>query len=66
MSAFGNRSMPAGTGVCVVNTVPARTACSASGKPSAVRLGELADPLDALEAGVALVGVEDLGQRACR
>ena len=26
------RSMPAGTGVCVVNTVPARTACSASSK----------------------------------
>ncbi len=30
--------MPAGTGVCVVNTVPARTASSASAKvsPSAV------------------------------
>jgi hypothetical protein len=26
--------MPAGTGVCVVNTVPARTACSASGNDS--------------------------------
>ena len=34
MSAFGKRSMPAGTGVCVVKTVPARTACSASGKDS--------------------------------
>ena len=30
----GKRSMPAGTGVWVVNTVPARTACSASSKPS--------------------------------
>ena len=50
-------------GVCVVNTVPARTACSASAKPSAVRLLQLADPLDALEAGVALVGVEHLGLR---
>ena len=58
--------MPAGTGVCVVNTVPARTACSASAKRQPVRLDELADPLDALEAGVALVGVEDLGLRACR
>ena len=66
MSAFGKRSMPAGTGVCVVKTVPARTACSASAKDSAVRLGELADPLDALEAGVALVGVEHLGLRRCR
>ncbi len=34
----GNRSMPAGTGVWVVNTVPARTACSASSKPSAAVL----------------------------
>ena len=50
-------------GVCVVKTVPARTACSASAKPSAVRLLQLADPLDALEAGVALVGVEHLGLR---
>ena len=30
----GKRSMPAGTGVCVVNTVPARTASSASSKES--------------------------------
>ena len=52
--------MPAGTGVCVVNTVPARTACSASAKVSAVGLGQLADPLDAQEPGVALVGVEHL------
>jgi hypothetical protein len=58
--------MPAGTGVCVVKTVPAR--------PSSTRLVEgqpavsdqLADPLDAEEAGVALVGVEDLGRRRAR
>jgi hypothetical protein len=30
----GKRSMPAGTGVCVVNTVPARTTSSASSKES--------------------------------
>ena len=52
--------MPAGTGVWVVNTVPARTACSASSKVRPVPVDELADALDAEEAGVALVGVEDL------
>ena len=30
ISSRGKRSMPAGTGVCVVKTVPARTASSAS------------------------------------
>ena len=54
--------MPAGTGVWVVNTVPARTACSASSKPSPSCSIEFADPLDAEEAGVALVGVEHLGR----
>ena len=36
------------------------------GEGQRVGLAELADALDALEAGVALVGVEDLGLRACR
>ena len=58
--------MPAGTGVWVVKTVPARTACSASAKPSPCASVQLADPLDALEPGVALVGVEHLGLRPCR
>ena len=44
----------------VVKTVPARTASRASSK-SRPGLGELADALQAEEAGVALVGVEDLG-----
>ena len=55
--------MPAGTGVCVVNTVPARTVASAS---SNVRPGlgaQLADALQAQVARVALVGVEHLGLR---
>ena len=60
----GKRSMPAGTGVWVVNTVPARTASRASSKVEPVVLGQLADPLEAEEAGVALVGVEHLG-RGC-
>ena len=55
--------MPAGTGVCVVNTVPARTACQASSKLRLVGLDELADALDAEESGVALVGVEHLRRR---
>ena len=52
--------MPAGTGVCVVKTVRARTACSAcSGStPSST---SVAHALDAEEAGVALVHVEDRG-----
>jgi hypothetical protein len=47
-------------GVCVVKTVPARTASRASSKSGRV-LDQLADPLQPEEAGVALVGVEDLG-----
>ena len=56
--------MPAGTGVWVVKTVPARPTSSAVSKSSWTALGdrELADPLQAEEAGVALVGVEDLGR----
>ena len=48
-------------GVWVVNTVPARAACSASSKVRPCGLDELADALEAEEAGVALVGVEHLG-----
>ena len=55
--------MPAGTGVCVVNTVPARTASSASSKVSPLPSDQLADPLHAEEPGVALVGVEHLRRR---
>ena len=54
--------MPAGTGVCVVNTVPARQTSIASSKLRPA-LGVLADPLQAEEPGVALVGVEHLGRR---
>ncbi len=60
----GNRSIPAGTGVWVVNSVPARVTSRAVAKsrPRAV-LGdrELPDPLQPEESGVALVGVEHLG-----
>ena len=60
--------MPAGTGVCVVKTVPARDDLERGVEvelgPSS--LGELADPLEAEEAGVALVGVEHLGRRVRR
>ena len=57
--------MPAGTGVWVVNTVEARETSSAVSKssPAALADGQLADPLEAEEAGVALVGVEHLGRR---
>ena len=62
--------MPAGTGVCVVNTVPARHSSRASSKLRPVR-GVLPDPLQPEEPGVPLVGVEHLrlgvpGQRAER
>ena len=56
--------MPAGTGVWVVKTVEARLTSRAVSKsrPGPVLGGrELADPLQAEEAGVALVGVEHLG-----
>ena len=68
MSSRGKRSMPAGTGVCVVKTVPARETSSAVSKSSGALVadGELADPLEAEEAGVALVGVEHLRRRARR
>ena len=57
--------MPAGTGVWVVNTPPPRTASMAAsnGRPCG---DQLADPLEAEEAGVALVGVEDVGLQAER
>ncbi len=60
-SSRSKRSMPAGTGVWVVKTVPARTASRAASKSEPV-VGEFADALQAEEAGVALVGVEDLGR----
>ncbi len=58
--------MPAGTGVWVVKTVEARETSSAvsqsSPGPPAPTVSSR-DPLEAEEAGVALVGVEDLGGR---
>ena len=53
--------MPAGTGVCVVKTVRARTTCSACSGSSAAPRPAAAHALDAEEAGVALVHVEHLG-----
>ena len=47
----------------VVKTVPARAFSTGRVEVETVGLDELADPLDAEEAGVALVGVEDLGRR---
>ena len=52
--------MPAGTGVCVVNTVRARTTCSACSGSTAV-LDQPAHALEREEARVALVHVEDGG-----
>ena len=53
--------MPAGTGVWVVKTVPARTA-SRRGVEVEPLVAEFADAFQAEEAGVALVGVEHLGR----
>ena len=61
--------MPAGTGVCVVKTVDgaAHLERGVEVEPrAALGHGELADPLEAEEAGVALVGVEHLGRRVRR
>ena len=52
--------MPAGTGVWVVNTVAARTVSMAVSRVEPLLLDQQADPLDAEEPGVALVGVEHL------
>ena len=60
----GTGRCPRAPGVCVVKTVPARVTSRAVSKSSAGPvLGhrQLADPLEAEEAGVALVGVEHLG-----
>ena len=65
ISSRGNRSMPAGTGVWVVKTSPARTASSASANVRPSSTISSADALEPEEAGVALVGVEHLGAR-CR
>ncbi len=53
--------MPAGTGVCVVKTVPARTVSSAGVEVQPL-VAEFGDALQAEEARVALVGVEHLGR----
>ena len=58
--------MPAGTGVWVVKSTPARTASTASAKLSPSSTMQPADALEAEEAGVALVGVEHLGVDAER
>ena len=57
MSSTGKRSMPAGTGVCVVKTQP-RTVSTASERQALA--DELAERAPAEEAGVPLVRVEDL------
>ena len=59
-SSRSKRSMPAGTGVWVVKTVPARTASSAGVEVQPL-VAEFGDAFQAEEAGVALVGVEHLG-----
>ena len=65
-SVRGNRSMPAGTGVCVVNTVDARPISSAvsmsSRGPASSTVSSRIRSMPE-EAGVALVGVEHLGLR---
>ena len=55
--------MPAGTGVWVVKTVPARTAATrlVEGRAAGSAGQQLADALQAEVAGVSLVGVEHLG-----
>ena len=58
--------MPAGTGVWVVKTVPARIASIASGNVEAVLGDDAADALEPEEAGMALVRVEDLACLADR
>ena len=54
----GNRSIPAGTGVWVVKTVPARTDRERLVEAEALGVLQLADALEAQVAGVSLVGVE--------
>ena len=51
--------MPAGTGVWVVNRLPARTASIASSKRRPA-IDPLADAFESEEAGMAFVGVEHL------
>ena len=54
--------MPAGTGVCVVNTVDDRTTVSAVSKSRPASISSRIRS-DAEEPGVALVHVEHLGRR---
>ncbi len=58
-SSGSNTSFPAGTGVCVVNTVDARSRSSASARRELLLLDELAHPLELEERRVSLVQVED-------
>ena len=58
----GNRSIPAGTGVWVVNTVLDRTTVNAVSKSNPDSGDQLADALGSEEPGVALVHVEHLGR----
>ena len=55
--------MPAGTGVCVVNTVPGAHRGQRLGERQPVLGDQRADALQAEEPGVPLVHVEHLGQR---
>ena len=57
-SSVPKRSLPAGTGVCVVKTVEARIASSASSRGRRPSTSD-AQPLEREEGGVALVDVED-------
>ena len=58
--------MPAGTGVWVVKTVRRPDGLERVVEGEAVVAHELADALDAEEAGVALVGVVDLRRGGAR
>ena len=57
-SSGSKTSFPAGTGVCVVNTVDARSRCTRRVAVDAV-VGELAEPLELQERGMPFVHVED-------
>ena len=58
-SAASKSSLPAGTGVCVVKTVDARSRCQRVVARELLVLDELAQPLELEERRVALVHVED-------
>ncbi len=58
--------MPAGTGVCVVNSVDDRTTSSASSNDNDGAGDQLANSLERKESGVPFVHVVDLGLRRAR